>query len=100
MRDQVAGAIVFGALALVLFRNILKTRGLSATPVLLRAAITRIEAHAPVAPVARAHFVVHFEENGHTLKRLVILPGVLEGGAEEFARALELLRNEGLPISP
>ena len=30
---------------------------------------------------------------------LANLPGVLEGGAAEYERALELLRREGLPVS-
>jgi hypothetical protein len=99
-RREFLQAGFFAVCALLLVRGLLKSRGLSATPVLLRAAITRIEAHAPVAPVTRAHFIVHFTQDGQALRRFVILPGTLEGGTSEYARALELLKREGLPLSP
>ena len=79
-------------------RGISRSRGLSAAPVLVRSEITRIEARAPSPPFTRGHFIVHFTQQGQALRRLVILPGTLEGGSAEYARAVELLRREGLPL--
>ena len=91
-------AAIFLLLAVFLGRGILKTRGLSATPVVMRAAIKRIEGRPPVAPVTRGYFIVHFEENGQALRRVVLLPGVLDGGGAEYTRAVELFRREGLVV--
>lgn len=99
IQGDAAQAGLFLVLAVFLVRGILKSRGLSATPVIVRAAITRIEARPPMAPVTRGHFIVHFTENGRALRRLLILPGVLDGGAAEYARAIDLLRQEGLPFA-
>lgn len=99
LERELGQAIMFAIVAAFLARGIVKSRGLSAAPVLQRAAITRIEAKPPVPPMARGHFIVHFTENGQPLRRLVILPGTLEGGSAEYSRALELLKSEGLPVA-
>jgi hypothetical protein len=39
---------------------------------------------------------VIFEENGKIRKRLILLPGSLENGREEYARAESIMRASGL----
>jgi hypothetical protein len=89
---------LFGLLSAYLVRGIVRSRGLSATNRLIRRDISRIEAHPPKPPVARGHFVVHFVENGRALRRMVILPGVAQGGNAEYDLAVALLRAEGFEL--
>lgn len=78
LRRRYELAFLTGLLVLFLARGLCKSRGLSASPVVQRAAITVIEAKAPRPPLTRGHFIIQFSENGQSLRRVVILPGMLE----------------------
>jgi hypothetical protein len=97
--DVTMGGVLCG-FALYLTVGVLRSRGLSATPEIPLASIERIEACAPRPPLTRGYFVVHFRENGVPRKRLVMLPGSLSGGAQEFDRAQRVLERAGLLGSP
>lgn len=84
--------------ALMLFRGIWKSRGLSAVPEIPIASVTSVESHAPVPPVTRGHFVVHFKQANRSLRRLIILPGVAEGGSAEFTKALAAFQAAGISV--
>jgi hypothetical protein len=98
LQGEYALAVSFGFAAAYFVRGIVRSRGLSATNVLVRSAISRIELHEPKPPVARGHFIVHFTENGQKLRRIILLPGVAEGGSTEYAAAVALLRHEGFEL--
>jgi hypothetical protein len=98
LQGEYALAVSFGFAAAYFVRGIVRSRGLSTANVLVRSAISRIELHAPKPPVARGHFIVHFIDKGQRLRRLILLPGVAEGGTE-YASAVALLRSEGFELT-
>ncbi len=100
VEGDMVGIILFGALALLCGLNAVDARRKSASPIIERKSIRRVQAHPPHAPVTRGYFNVEFEEQGVTRQRLIILPGSLEDGNAEFQRALEILRQAGLPVEP
>lgn len=83
-------------LAGLLTRGVLRGRGFSAAPEVPLAAIERIESHPPLPGIKRGHFVVHFQQDGAPCKRIIILPGILENGGEEFKKAAGKFAARGL----
>ena len=94
------GRFVLAVLPLVvaalLLRNVIKSRHFSAAPEILRDAIDNIEVHEPRPGATRGYFLVHFRIGDSLKKRIIMLPGSMSGGNEEFRHALEVLRNHGL----
>lgn len=78
-----------GWLAQLLFAN-------AAPSEIVRAEITHLQAHAPVPPIKRGYFWVHYQRDGVAAKRIIICPGVFAGGQAEFERAKSLFEGEGL----
>ena len=79
-----------------LARAVYASRHNSATPIIERSTIRKIEPHAPRPPATRGYFVVHFEEGGNLRKRMIMLPGSLEGGQAEYIHAINVLNEAGL----
>ena len=96
--ETIAGVFlcVFG---IVFLRNIAASRNISVAPIIDLSAIRTVEAHPPRPPATRGYFVVWFEKNGKERKRLIALPGIMENGQDEYARAEAAMRDAGL-ISP
>lgn len=92
-----AGLIALGGFFAV---QVYRSRNNSVADDIPLACIQRVEAKRPLPPATRGHFIVHFEEAGAKRKRLIILPGALEGGSEEYARALIVLERAGLRPEP
>jgi hypothetical protein len=76
--------------------DVVTSRNNSATPSIDRSAIHSIKAHLPHPPATRGYFTVMFEENGKLRKRLIMLPGIMENGREEYARAEAIMHASGL----
>lgn len=95
--QPIFGGILVG-MALLLVRGIWRSRGLSAASEIEFASVTSIEPHSPVPPLTRGYFVVHFKVGDKAFRRLIILPGIAEGGVAEFAKATSALRDAGLPL--
>lgn len=96
----VSGDVVSGGfLCLVgtlLIWNVIANRNNSATPVIERSSIRGVEGHPPRPPVTRGYFAVWFEDGGTVRKRLIMLPGSMENGNEEYKRAETAMRKAGL----
>lgn len=91
------GMGVFTSVVGVIFLwNAITARNNSASPVIERSTIQSVEAHLPRPPFTRGYFAVQFDDNGKLKKRLIILPGSMQGGSEEFNRAKDLLMQVGL----
>ncbi len=85
--------LVIGTMFLL---NAVLSRRLSATPSIQRSAIIAVEPHAPHAGMTRGYFVVRFQEKGQERKRLIILPGHLQGGDGEYQLALAAFHESGM----
>lgn len=94
-RDYFPGAILF-ALGILLLWNVFASRSNSAASVIERAAIVAVEAHSPRPPLTRGYFMLRFMENGKERKRLIMLPGTLSGGRQEYQRAFLAMQQAGL----
>jgi hypothetical protein len=94
-RDFVAGGFQC-AIGIFFIWNIVVSRNNSFAPVIDRSAIRKIVAHPPHPPVTRGYFAVLFEEDGRIRKRLIMIPGSMQGGKPEYERALTAMREAGL----
>ncbi len=88
--------VAFGAYFLL---NVVLSCNSSATPVIPRTQIQTIVACKPMPPTTRGYFTIAFLENSRQVQRLIILPGVLDGGEAEFQKALMVFQSCGLRIS-
>ena len=80
-----------------LIYTIIKSRNYSATSVIERNKIVKIEFKAAKKFLTRSYFKVDFEQdNGKIKTRLIMLPGSLNNGTKGTKKALELMRNSGL----
>lgn len=91
MLAQYLPAALLVAVSLVLLRGVIRSRGFSATPVVEREEITTVESHPPRSGIVRGHFIINFKRGGRDLKRIIILPGLLESGEAEYKKASRIL---------
>lgn len=93
------GGVLFSLIGGVFIWNVVASRNNSAVPLIKRSAIRSVEAHPPRPPFTRGYFTVFFEDGGAVRKRLIMLPGSMEGGGDEYKRAEAAMREAGL-LSP
>lgn len=92
--DQMVAAVVFGSVGLYLSYAVISSLNLSATPVILRADITKVKFKKGLPGFIRPRFEVRFRnESGKIRKRLIILPGIRDGGKHESEKALKLFED-------
>ena len=96
--NRFGDAVIPLAGGLFLIVQAYRSRNNSATPVIPRADIRAITATSPKPPATRGYFTVQFDDNGRARDRLIILPGVLEGGSAEFDTAKQVLHDAGLTV--
>ncbi|MDA0657685.1 MAG: hypothetical protein O2931_09560 [Planctomycetota bacterium] len=87
--------IIMGAFLLV---NAIRSRNNSAAPLIPRDQIQSITATKPIPPATRGYFKVQFLQGSKSVTRLIILPGVLDGGQAEFDKAMAVFRGSGLTV--
>lgn len=69
----------------------------SATPIINRSNIKEIKFKKAILGITRTRFEVMFEdEDGQIKKRLIMLPGSLNNGANETKKAIEIMSSENL----
>jgi high-affinity Fe2+/Pb2+ permease len=100
LKRQFFVSTLFFALSMFFWIGAWRCRNNSATTIIERKLIQSISVTKPIAPLTRGYFTVHFLENARLKKRLIILPGVAQGGQEEFENALAVFRNCGLTLTP
>ena len=93
--DEISSAIYI-LLGLMFLWNVFTSRSNSSASVIERSAIQSVDAHPPRPPFTRGYFSVWFMENGSKRRRLIILPGSLSSGNEEYRKALAILQEAGL----
>lgn len=86
--------LLFGIFLLL---GIIKSRNNSATPVIPRAQIVDLKFVRGLSGLTRSRFEVFFTDDKNRLrKRLILMPGSLNGEKEENEKALRILREEKL----
>jgi len=97
-QDFVTGVLLI-LVALYCVSSLVASRGFSAASVMPVDSVVSIETHPPRPPVTRGYFVVHSLQGDKKRKRIIILPGSLSGGSQEFEKAVSVLRQSGLPMA-
>jgi hypothetical protein len=85
----------FTLVGLVFFANVILSRNNTAVNLIERSTVDLVEAHPPHPPLTRAYFVVHYSENDKKRKRMIMLPGSLFGGSNEYKKALAIMIHTG-----
>lgn len=79
-----------------ILRSVVISRNNSAANIIERSVIRSVDAHPPHAPFTRGYFVVHFVEAGKKRDRVIMMPGSMSGGNEEYRRAISIMRETGI----
>ena len=88
-------AFFYGILASFLIYGIVKSINNSATPIIERSKIKEAKFINAISGLTRSRFEIVFKDNnGKLKKRLIILPGSLNDGHNETAKALEIMKSE------
>lgn len=88
--------ILFAGVSIWLLYGIGSSLNNSATPEISRTAIQKVIFKSARPGLTRACFEVFFTESGVIRKRLIFLPGSLNDGPIETAKAVEMMKSEGL----
>jgi hypothetical protein len=97
-RQKYGDAAVPVAMGGFLLITAIRSRHNTACPVIPRNQIQSISATRPVPPATRGFFTVQFLQGTRSVNRLIILPGVLDGGQAEFDKAIEVFHSCGLTV--
>lgn len=96
-KNNFFSACFYFSLALLLIYGIFKSINNSASPIIERNRIKKVEFKKAIVGLTRSRFEILFEDNnGKPKKRLVLLPGSLSNGEEETQKALSIMKEEGL----
>ena len=95
-RGNYIPGVLLCVLASLLLWNIIASRRNSAGTTIERSTVKSVDVHAPHPPLTRGYIAVHFLKDGKERKRLIMLPGTLSGGNEEFEKAIMVMREAGL----
>lgn len=94
---KIASAVFNSLLGLFLIYKIKQSLNYSATSIIERASIKEVKFMNAKFGATRSVLEITFEEsNGKFKKRLILLPGSLNNGAQETEKALEIMKNEKL----
>lgn len=97
MAGEIQQALFFLVLSLFLIYIILISRKNSVTPIIGRSSIQKVIYKKAAPGATRAHFIIHFDNgDGKMRKRLILLPGSINGGAAEAVKAVEIFEAENL----
>ncbi len=95
-KHQILQALLMGIFALYMIFNIINSRNNSATPIIERRAIKAIKFKKGISGISRSRFEILFEdEKGKLKKRLILLPGAMDG-TDETEKAMSIFRDEKL----
>jgi len=97
-RNEFGDAAVPIGMGAFLLLSAIRSRHNTASPLIPRDKIQAITATKPRPPATRGFFTVQFLEGSRSVNRLIILPGILDGGQEEFDKALALFHSSGLTV--
>ena len=93
-KNYFAGSF-FSLIGAFYLRSVILSRNNSAANIIERSSAQLVEAHTQRPPFTRAYFLIHFIENGEKRKRMIMLPGSLSGGNEEYKKAIAIMQEMG-----
>jgi hypothetical protein len=89
------GGVLLCVIGAYFFWNVIASWNNSALNQIERSTVQSIDINPPNPPFTRGYFVIHFEYQGKMRKRLVMLPGTVSGGSEEYPKALSAMKETG-----
>lgn len=89
------GSVVF-LYSIYLILTSLKNTNSSATRIIKRSAIKKVESYKPIQLLKRGHFKITTNENSVEKNIIIILPGSLDKGSNEFKKALRIMKETGI----
>ena len=90
-------ALFFAVCGANLVYGIFRSFNNSATPVIERKSIKRVQFVRGIKGLTRSRFAVAFvDANGKVKQRLIMLPGMLADGSDETQKALTIMKEENL----
>lgn len=95
-RGSVIPGVLLSLVGIIFLCNVVASRNNSAAAVIDRASIRAVKAHPPHPPFTRGYFDVFFLEDGKERKRIIMLPGSMSNGEEEYQQAVAVMRDSGL----
>ncbi|MCB9555253.1 MAG: hypothetical protein H6707_04060 [Deltaproteobacteria bacterium] len=96
MTDRLFEGAMLVLSAALLLRAVIKSRHNTAASEIAREDVIKIENHEPNEGLTRGYFTVHYQEKDAVKKRLIMLPGSLSKGTDEYQKAVNILRDQGL----
>ena len=98
---QTVESILLGLVGLYLIYGVFRSINNSATPIIERSRITEVKLKKAIGGLTRSRFEVMFEDyNGKLKKRIIMLPGSLTDGENETEKAIRIMNEEKIIISP
>lgn len=93
-QSYILGVILL-LLGIYFFWNVIASWNNSGTNMIERSALQSIDIKPPKPPMTRGYFSVNFSYKGKKRRRLIMLPGSMSGGDEEYPKALAALKETG-----
>lgn len=95
--DETITGSLFVAIGAYLLFGIFTSLNNSSVPVIERDRIVNIKFIRGISGLTRSRFIVSFrDENNRIKKRMILMPGSLNGEKEENEKALKIMQEEGL----
>ena len=100
VKGQISPAILYVLAAFFLIRGVISSLNHSASPIIDRKAIKSVKFIKGISGLTRPRFEIEFTEEGKVKKRLIMLRGSMMGSAEEINDAVQIMKEEGLLVTP
>jgi hypothetical protein len=95
IEEQYISGMLFVLIGIYLFWNVIASWNNSSLNQIERSTVQSVEIQPPKPPLTRGYFKINFTHNGKKRKRLVMMPGVMSGGDEEYQKALSMMKETG-----
>jgi hypothetical protein len=95
IEENYISGVFFLLIGIYLFWNVIASWNNSGLNQIERSTVQSIDIQPPKPPLTRGYFTINFTHNGKKRKRLVMLPGSLSGGEEEYKKALSAMKETG-----
>jgi hypothetical protein len=95
IENNYASGVFLLLIGIYLYWNVIASWNNSSLNQIERSTVESIDIQPPKPPVTRGYFTINFRYNGKKQKRLIMLPGSVSGGNEEYKKALSIMKEMG-----